>query len=168
MENLIVDWTENMTLDELKYKENGFIKTKGSVFIDPPSNIELIEAFNKIDVYRTISCGARALAKHSGYYPKLTGNVTNKNNIANEFINDFLKNEIELKNIHSIDNNTIIYEIRNKTNHGIRWYIYNYTIDPFTNIWCRKVNSTKPYIIFRGLLEPYSTYLEFKRMKQIL
>ena len=166
MENLIIDWSENMTLEELKYKENGFIKTKGSVFIDPPSNIELIDSFNKIDVGKTLSRGARGLAKHSNFYPQLTGNDTNKNNIANKFINDFLKKEIDWKNIHSIGNNTLIYEIRNKTNHGIRWYINNYMFDHSHNIWCRHFTSNTD-IIFRGLLEPYSTYLKFKNAKQI-
>lgn len=168
MENLIVDWSENMTLEELKYKENGFIKTKGSVFIDPPSNIELIEAFNKIDVDKTLSRGAIALTKHSHrniIYPKMIGNDTNKNDIAKKFINDFFKKEICWKNIHSIDNNTIIYEIRNKTYHGMRWYINNYMFDHSHNIWCRHFTSNTD-IIFRGILEPYSTYLEYT--KQIL
>lgn len=149
MEILIVSWSEEMSKEELEYKNNGFKKTKGSVFnIRCPTNEELINSFNLIE--NELSVGAIALCKHvirndNKIYPEMNGNKENKNKIANDFIIDFLSNKIPIvwKNIHEL-NNRIILELRNELNYGIRWYIVN------------------DIIVFRGLLEPYTTYLESK------
>ena len=149
MENLIVSWSKEITKEELEYKNNGFTKTKGSVFNTKcPTNEELINSFNLIHL--ELSVGAIALSKHvirndNNIYPEMNGNKESKNKIANDFIIEFLSNKIPIiwKNIHEL-NNRIIFELRNELNYGIRWYIEN------------------DKIVFRGLLDPYTTYLDCK------
>jgi hypothetical protein len=148
MENLIVPWSKEMSKKELEYKNNGFSKTKASVFtFTEPSNEELINSFNLIE--NELSVGAIALCKHvnrNNIYPEMKGNKEFKNKIANDFIFDFLSKKIVWKNIHEL-NNKIIFELRNEVC-GMRWYLI------------------EEKIVFRGLLEPYSTYLEaFTQLK---
>lgn len=146
MNKLIVNWSEDMSKEELDYKNKGFIKTKGSIFnVIYPTNNQLIDSFNLIE--NELSLGAIALCKHinrnKDYYPEISGNKDQKNKIANDFIEQFLKSNIVWKNIHEL-NKRIIYELRNDLNYGMRWYIENNTV------------------VFRGILEPYTSYLEFK------
>lgn len=149
MEKLVVSWSEEMSKEELEYKNNGFTKTKGSVFnVCCPTNEELINSFNLIE--NELSVGAIALCKHvirnkNNIYPEIKGNKETKNKIANDFIIEFLSNKIPIvwKNIHEL-NNKIIFELRNELNYGMRWYIEN------------------DKVVFRGLLEQYTTYLESK------
>lgn len=156
MENLIVPWSKEMSNEELEYKDNGFSKTKGSIFdFKPPSDKDLINAFNLIR--NELSVGAIALCKHEGKnynkifsyckdYPEMKGNKDSKNKITNDFIVDFLNKKIIWKNVHVL-NNKIIFELRNELNLGVRWYLMD------------------DKVVFRGILEPYITYLEFKKNK---
>lgn len=156
MENLIIEWSKEMSKEELEYKNNGFSKTKGSVFnFSPPSNEDLINSFNVIK--NELSVGAIALCKHinrNNIYPEMKGNKESKNKIANDFIVDFLSKEIVWKNIHEL-NNRIIFELRNEIC-GIRWYL----TEMRSELKSDSTKSEKTKLVFRGLLEPYSTYLE--------
>ena len=146
MEKLICEWSENMTEEEQKYKNSGFIKTKTSVFIEPPTNEQLKESFNKME--NNISFGIRGLQKHydrNGFLNKIIGNDCDKNKFGNNFINEFFNTEIIWKNIYLLNKN-IILEMRNEE-YGARWYI----------------NDNEP--VFRGIIEPYTTYLEYKNKK---
>lgn len=144
MENLIVDWSENMTDEELKYKSDGFNKTIGTVFQDAPPNDLLEKAFNMIIEPCKVSVGVIALQKHSdrGSRQTMIGNDFEKNKYAKNFIKDFMKSQIIWKNIHCIDGHNIIFEMRNK-DYGMRWYV-------------SENNRSDP--IFRGLLEPFENY----------
>jgi hypothetical protein len=197
MENLIIEWSENMSKEELEYKNNGFSKTKGSVFtFKQPKLEDLINSFNLIE--NELSVGAIALCKHvnrnnDNIYPEIKGNKEIKNKIANDFIVDFLSKEIIWKNIHEL-NNRIIFELRNEVC-GMRWYLtdsveltknqikneenrecndcYRSLYGESCNCYddseseSESVHSTKDTIIFRGLLEPYSTYLEAFNLQQL-
>ncbi len=159
MDKLIVPWSENMSFSEESYKSKGFTKTASSIFTIPePSKESLILSFNRVKqssnltkssnrVEQSLSVGAIALASHanrSPYYPAITGNNSDKNQIASEYLDQFLKGDLVWKNIHNVNNN-VIYELRNRDMYGMRWYIRPDGIE------------------FRGLLEPYSTYLEYKK-----
>lgn len=57
MKDLIVDWSQEMSQEELKYKNNGFMKTRASVFnVACPSNDELIKSFNLIENELSVGC----------------------------------------------------------------------------------------------------------------
>jgi hypothetical protein len=145
MENLIIPWSENMSKEELEYKNRGFFKTKGSVFeYTRPTNEELVSSFNLVK-NGELSIGCIALCKHAhrnNIYPVINGNKDKKNKIANDFILEFLSKKTTFQNIHKVNNN-LIFEMRNELC-GMRWYIGN-------------------GVSFRGLLEPYATYIEAKR-----
>lgn len=140
MLELIIPWSVPILNDEEIYKNNGFVKTKGSIFDVPkPSDELLIKTFNLINT--ELSIGAIALCKHSNrneYYQIMDGNNDNKNKIANDFVCNFLNSQITWKNIHKIDKKAVILEMRNEFT-GLRWYIGD-------------------DIAFRGILEPYSNY----------
>lgn len=140
----LVAWSTNMTPEESKYKSQGFSKTAGTVFIEPPSNEILKQAFNEIDANSEFSIGARFLNKFCDRNEiTFDGNTVHKNETASDFIDSFLDSEITWKNIHMMDKKHIILELRNDIC-GLRWYI-----------------SESP-VRFRGVLDPYDTYLEFK------
>ena len=105
MDYLVVAWSEQMTPEEQHYKDNGFTKTKMSIFTQhEPSQEELINSFNVKK--ENLSLGAIALCSHSSrhdWYPRITGNNDNKNKIADQFIRNFLKSPITWKNIHSVN-----------------------------------------------------------------
>lgn len=151
MNSLIIPWSEKMSDEELHYKNQGFVKTKMSVFnVKQPNRQDLIDAFN-FKPKDLLSLGAIALCSHSSRnseYPKCFGSGKNKNIIAEKFLKDFLNEPAAWKNIHKLNNN-IVYEIRNSKNYGMRWYI------------------TPDSVKFRGLLEPYCTYLEYCNKKKV-
>ncbi len=132
-----------MSEDEQKYKSMGFIKTKGTVYQEPPSVEDLVSAFRQqCNALSPLTVGARALAKHV-VYPRL-GSDEDKNILADTFLTNFISTAT-WKNIHRINAQHIIYEIRDDSGFGFRWYVD----DPLN-------------IVFRGAIEPYATYLDFK------
>jgi hypothetical protein len=144
MQDLTVKWSENPTVDELRYRDQGFSRTKGTVFVLPPDNDILRDEFIK-------NGGVAALQKHADrptstkFFPKMKGNTLAKADIASKFFDEFIQN-IAYKNVHQIDNKTIL-EYRNDIGYGMRFYLFGEIYD-------------KP--VFRGLLEPFATYMHWK------
>lgn len=153
MEELSVEWNL-ANPEEIAYKNAGFTKTKGTVFVKKiPTDDELKRAFNE-NGDTSISVGARFLQKHfhrNG--SEIYGNILQKNQFASQYLETFLNGPISWKNIHQIgstSNSATILEIRNDEV-GFRWYILD-----------------DGKCIFRGVLQPYPTYLQFKQACRVL
>lgn len=189
LDKLIVEWSTDPSPEEQKYKDLGFKKTTGTVFIDPPSNEHIIAAFNK--QINGLSEGARALQKHadrsySNVNIKLTGNNQEKNQMASDFLDEFLKSDITWKNIHSMDAHTIIYELRNNY-YGMRWNFVRRILETRNESNRETDNGNvngnssehehehddgngnsdinelyRDVVDFRGMIEPYEVYVRWK------
>ena len=72
----------------------------------------------------------------------MTGNDVNKQKLALDFFETFIEN-VTFKNIHKINDSDVIFELREKDGYGMRFYLNNDSVT------------------FRGLLEPFPTYLKY-------
>jgi hypothetical protein len=139
--SLLIPWNlENV--DEVVYKEHGCVKTVGTVFVVPPSDEELIQAFEKKHKGRNLTVGARALCKHyqrvEGKHPFWTfptGSEFEKSKSVRKHLDDMLQNSV-WKNVHKLSGDTTVYETRNAQGYGMRWTLSGESIS------------------FRGYLEP--------------
>lgn len=128
LDKLIIPWSINPMDNELIYKKNGFIRTKGTIFSIPPERIDLINSFLLSHKNTKLCVGARALSKHyvrqhnHSYWEKPSGSPENQNKIAQKFLFMIIDNP-SWKNIFHFKN-TILLEIRNSKGYGARWSLH--------------------------------------------
>lgn len=144
-----IPWSSSF--DEEMYKNAGFKKTKGTCFLTPPSNDDLLSSFKSLNNPNSnLFVGTKALCKHFNrltrdiksndidwkhpFWNSPTGSEFNKNQIALDHLKNMLQNAC-WKNIFFLSSKIIVFEIRNKLGFGMRWTI------------------GEP-IVFRGFVEP--------------
>lgn len=127
-------WSSSPSAAELAYKTAGLVKTKGSVFLLPPSEDTLINAYNAPPRPKTLmSAGAVALCKHferggasaehgrlHPYWPLPAGSNEKKSQMANETLQKMLS-ELAWRNMMMLHPGVAVYEIRNHLGYGMRW-----------------------------------------------
>ena len=139
MNNILIDWCDN--IEEKSYRESGCVKTLGTVFQLPPTNIELVNSFTlKFSKQSSLSTGARSLSKHffreasrkknininwkHPYWNKPYGSESVKNSLALDHLMNLLDPSIGVwRNLYLLNSSTLIYEIRNNDGYGMRWNI---------------------------------------------
>lgn len=124
--DLITPWSIVPTKEETLYRKQGYVRTVGTHFQNPPKEQELIAAFEKSHLGTELSAGARALCKHYAridhhpYWVKPVGSPKNKSELAKRMLYLILDNAI-WKNIHRLPNQKLVLEIRNDSGYGMRW-----------------------------------------------
>jgi hypothetical protein len=187
MDDLLVPWSDesSITLSEAAYRDAGFAKTVGSVFIfggenQPPfpSDQDLIQAFEQLNTPNgpsVLTVGAKALCKHyeregplkitgtrntaknytanvHPFWKKPVGSEANKNIIARSHLDELLESKNPWKNIHNINPETIVLEMRERSSmYGMRW-----TIVGTEEEGEGEEESMEYRLTFRGYLEPNS------------
>lgn len=182
-ESLQLAWSVSPSPKEAAYRAAGLVKTQGSIFLIPPDENVLIEAFEALPRPQSrMSSGAKALCKHferggassehgkaHPYWPLPVGSNENKSRLAAETLQKMLKN-IAWKNMLMLHPNVAVYEIRNNRGFGMRWSLDLEAESPISHEDDEKatqrgngVPSPTPVaerdfriknITFRGFLEP--------------
>jgi len=132
LENLVVDWSKDPSREEKAYKNRGFRKTVGTVFLQPPDEAVLLDGFNKLHKNTHLSVGARALCKHvvrisptakHPFWTPMTGSEKAKSEVAFQQIVKLLQDAC-WKNVYLHSKfPEPLYEIRNSLGYGARWKI---------------------------------------------
>lgn len=133
--SLILPWSENPSAVETAYRQAGYKKTKGTLFLAPPPEESLREAFNAPPRPKTrMSSGAVALCKHfergessSSEHGRLhpfwtlpVGSNEKKTETASQILEKMLV-EAVWKNVMLLHHGVAVYEIRNSLGYGMRW-----------------------------------------------
>lgn len=127
-------WSPSPSPAETAYRAAGLVKTQGTIFLLPPSDSALAEAFSSPPRPKTMmSSGAVALCKHferggassehgraHPYWPLPVGSNDNKTKLAAEALNKMLKSTV-WKNMMMLHRGVAVYEIRNVKGYGMRW-----------------------------------------------
>lgn len=166
-------WSTTPSTTETTYRAAGLVKTQGTIFLLPPSDTALADAFNAPPRPKTMmSSGAVALCKHferggassehgrsHPYWPLPVGSNDNKTKLASEALNKMLKSTV-WKNMMMLHRGVAVYEIRNSKGFGMRWTL-NLDQPSEANSASESEpagNSEDDYAIktitFRGFLEP--------------
>ncbi|KIW12594.1 hypothetical protein PV08_09872 [Exophiala spinifera] len=177
-ESLIIPWAQEPNEAERQYRDSGLVKTKGTLFLLPPSTDVLRETFNAPPRPKTrMSSGAVALCKHferggassehgrhHPFWTLPTGSNENKTNIAGQILESMLAHAV-WKNVMLLHHGVAVYEIRNDLGFGMRWTLDleekpaavelgDENVDPAEN----QDDLDKSWAIykttFRGFLEP--------------
>ncbi|KIV94897.1 hypothetical protein PV10_02618 [Exophiala mesophila] len=134
-ESLQIPWsTDNPGIAEQTYRQGGFVKTKGTIFLLPPSESILRETFNDPPRPKTrMSAGAVALCKHfercgssaehnqpHPFWKLPTGSNENKTETARQILDDMLA-RAPWRNVMLLHRGVAVYEIRNRLGYGMRW-----------------------------------------------
>jgi hypothetical protein len=131
MEKLIdlrVPWSHTPTDEEVAYRNAGFVRTTGTCFAPVPDIASLCDAFDKLHPKSNLSVGARALCKHHARHPdhpfwrQPTGPEAQKNAIARQHLGEMLEAPV-WRNIHQLQGEQPVYEVRNALGYGMRWMI---------------------------------------------
>ncbi len=132
--SLQLPWSDLPSHRESAYRAAGLVKTKGTIYLLPPSNATLQVAFDAPprSVSR-MSAGAVALCKHferGGASSELgrphpfwilpLGSNEKKNNIARSTLEAML-NDAAWRNVMILHPNVAVYEMRNSLGYGMRW-----------------------------------------------
>lgn len=132
--SLILPWSDNPSEAETAYRRGGYTKTKGTLFLTPPLQETLSEAFNAPPRPKTrMSSGAVALCKHferggsssehgrpHQFWTLPVGSNENKTEIARQILEKMLA-EAVWKNVMLLHPGIAVYEIRNPLGYGMRW-----------------------------------------------
>lgn len=132
--SLQLRWSSSPSDAERIYRAAGLVKTKGTVFLLPPEENVLVDAFDAPPKAKSrMSAGAVALCKHferggssaehgrlHPYWPLPTGSNENKSQMAKQTLNRIL-GELEWKNMMMLHPGVAVYEIRNRLGYGMRW-----------------------------------------------
>ncbi|KAK5052042.1 hypothetical protein LTR84_002846 [Exophiala bonariae] len=132
--SLILPWSDKPSEAEAIYRDAGYRKTKGTLFLIPPHEETLREAFNAPPRPKTrMSSGAVALCKHferggcSSEHGRLhqfwtlpAGSNENKTETASKILEQMLSEAI-WKNVMLLHHGVAVYEIRNALGYGMRW-----------------------------------------------
>jgi hypothetical protein len=171
-QSLLLPWSKDSDQHEQQYKAAGLVKTKGTIFLLPPTDEILRDTYNAPPRPRTLmSSGAVALCKHferggcsadptkgRGLHPfwKMpVGSNENKSSIAEAILEEMLSSAV-WRNVIWLHEGVAVYEIRNVKGYGMRWTldVYNEATakaNPESHeekVW--KISKTT----FRGFLEP--------------
>lgn len=126
--------------EEQQYRQGGFVKTKGTIFLLPPSESILRETFNDPPRPQTrMSSGAVALCKHferggsssssssaehnqknHPFWKLPTGSNENKTETARQILDDMLA-DAPWRNVMLLHRGVAVYEVRNHLGYGMRW-----------------------------------------------
>lgn len=132
--SLILPWSYEPSGAEITYREAGYRKTKGTLFLIPPQEEILREAFNAFPRPKTrMSSGAVALCKHferggsssehgrpHQFWTMPVGSNENKTRIASQILEKMVS-EAVWKNVMLLHHGVAVYEIRNSLGYGMRW-----------------------------------------------
>ncbi|KIW92164.1 uncharacterized protein Z519_07148 [Cladophialophora bantiana CBS 173.52] len=132
--SLVLPWSNSPSDREATYRSAGLVKTKGTLFLLPPSTSTLRDTFNAPPRPKTrMSSGAVALCKHferggaSSEHGRLhpfwtmpTGSNENKSEIARGILEDMLVQAV-WRNVMLLHDGVAVYEIRNASGYGMRW-----------------------------------------------
>lgn len=133
-ESLQLPWSPHPSEAETRYRQAGLVKTKGTLFLLPPSTEELRAAYNAPPRPRTrMSAGAVALCKHferggassehgrpHPFWVLPTGGNENKSAIAGGVLEDMLTQAV-WRNVLLVHAGVAVYEVRNGRGWGMRW-----------------------------------------------
>jgi hypothetical protein len=137
--SLLLPWSDHPDKYEKRYKSAGLMKTKGTIFLLPPSEKELREAYNAPPRPKTrMSSGAVALCKHferggcsadpskgkdlHPFWKMPLGSNENKSGIAGDILEEMLSDAI-WRNVVWLHESVAVYEIRNARGYGMRWML---------------------------------------------
>ena len=133
-DSLLLPWSLIPSAPESTYRSAGLVKTKGTVFILPPSTETLRSTFNAPPRPQTrMSSGAVALCKHferSGassehgkahpFWTLPRGSNDEKTATAAGILEQMLE-EVRWKNVMMLHTGVAVYEMRNGKGYGMRW-----------------------------------------------
>ncbi|KIX03106.1 uncharacterized protein Z518_06656 [Rhinocladiella mackenziei CBS 650.93] len=132
--SLKLPWSSHPSEAETAYRDAGLVKTKGTLFLLPPSTDVLRETFNAPPRPQTrMSAGAVALCKHferggassehgrpHPFWTRPTGSNENKTEIARQILEDMLAQTV-WRNVMLLHHGVAVYEMRNSRGYGMRW-----------------------------------------------
>lgn len=133
-DSLKLPWSSHPFEREYTYREAGLVKTKGTLFLLPPSAETLRDTFNAPPRPKTrMSSGAVALCKHferggassehgrpHPFWTLPMGSNENKTEIASRILEDMMAHTV-WKNVMLLHHGVAVYEIRNHQGYGMRW-----------------------------------------------
>lgn len=132
--SLRVPWSTQPRDAETQYRTAGLVKTKGTLFLLPPSDDVLRDTFNAPPRPKTrMSSGAVALCKHferggassehgrsHPFWTLPVGSNENKTDIARRILDEMMLQAV-WKNVMLLHHGVAVYEIRNSRGYGMRW-----------------------------------------------
>jgi hypothetical protein len=132
--SLLLPWSKDPTPAETTYRDAGLVRTKGTLFLLPPTNTTLRETYSAPPRPRTrMSSGAVALCKHfergdassehgraHPFWALPQGSNENKTTMAGQILEDMLSQAV-WKNVMLLHHGVAVYEIRNQKGFGMRW-----------------------------------------------
>lgn len=136
-------WSSSPSNAETAYRNAGLVRTKGTVFLLPPEQDVLVDAFSACPRPKSrMSAGAVALCKHferggssaehgilHPYWPLPRGSNENKSETAKITL-DRMLHELAWRNMMMLHPGVAVYEIRNHLGYGMRWTL---KIEPAVN-----------------------------------
>ena len=182
--SLQLPWSEIPSPAEAAYKAAGLVKTKGTVFLLPPDQELLVEAYNALPRPKSrLSAGAVALCKHferggassehgrpHPYWPLPKGSAAYLHEAAARTLEKMFETII-WRNMMMLHPGVAVHEIRNDLGYGMRWTVKIEQTDSADSSVDREIasgpiNMAEPGglleigeyhltdITFRGFLEP--------------
>ena len=135
--SLKLPWSTNPTPAEAIYRDAGLVKTKGTIYLLPPSQSALRQTFNSPPRPKSrMSSGATALCKHferggassekgiaHPFWTLPVGSNDNKSAIAAGIMEGMLSAAV-WRNVMMLHTGVAVYEIRNEKGYGMRWTLH--------------------------------------------
>lgn len=132
--SLKLPWSASPSDAEKTYRDAGLVKTKGTLFLLPPSTDVLRSTFNAPPRPKTrMSSGAVALCKHferggassehgraHPFWTLPIGSNENKTEVASQILEEMLAQTV-WRNVMLLHHGVAVYEIRNSRGYGMRW-----------------------------------------------
>lgn len=157
-------WSSSPSEAESRYRAAGLVRTKGTVFLLPPEQKVLVDAFDACPKPKSrMSAGAVALCKHferggssaehkifHPYWPLPTGSNEAKSEIAKQILDNML-GELAWRNMMILHPGVAVYEIRNHLGFGMRWTLK--IEQPIVESTTQEVSSTEHPGIEAGSLQ---------------
>lgn len=144
-----VPWSEDhseRSLEEARYRAAGYRRTRGTVFVDPPSDLELVAASEiGLSNLNPLTESGKALAKHyararhgPAFWPRPAGSPALVSALARASVQGIL-DQSTWRNIFRLHGDVCVLEVRCALGFGARWNL------PQGAGGC---------LTFRGFLEP--------------
>ena len=132
--SLQITWSNVPSNREKAYRAAGLVKSKGTIFLLPPTNEALQDAFDALPRPASrMSAGAVALCKHferggassehgrpHPFWTLPVGSNENKNITAHSVLKAML-NDAAWRNVMILHPKVAVYEVRNSLGYGMRW-----------------------------------------------